>query len=95
MTWEVAMTTTLHEQSAVQTPRESWTSRVFVPEMWATVSIVAMWIAVLVVGVYGGTITFHAVDSSWSTIPAGVPVAMFAAIGTVSVAKRVFGRTKL
>ena len=36
--------------------------------------------------------TFHAVDSSWSNIPSGVAVALFAAIGTVSVAKRVFGR---
>jgi ABC-type uncharacterized transport system permease subunit len=60
--------------------------------MWATVSIVAMWVAVLFVGVYGGEMTFHSVDSSVTTIPSGVAVALFAAIGTVAVAKRVFGR---
>jgi hypothetical protein len=60
--------------------------------MWAAVSIVAMWVAVLFVGVYGGTMTFHGADTSWSTIPSGVLVALFAAIGTGSVAKRVFGR---
>jgi hypothetical protein len=60
--------------------------------MWATVAIVAMWVAVLFVGVYGGEATFHSVDSSYSTVPAGVFVALFAAIGTGSVAKRVFGR---
>jgi hypothetical protein len=60
--------------------------------MWATVSIVAMWVAVLFVGVFGGDMTFHSADSSFTTMPAGVAVALFAAIGTASVAKRVFGR---
>jgi hypothetical protein len=60
--------------------------------MWATVAIVAMWMAVLFVGVYGGDMTFHGADTSWSNIPSGVAVGLFAAIGTVSVAKRVFGR---
>jgi hypothetical protein len=60
--------------------------------MWATLAIVAMWVAVLFVGVYGGQATFHSVDSSVNTIPSGVFVALFAAIGTGSVAKRVFGR---
>jgi len=82
----------MHEQPPVRSPRESWAERVLVPEMWATLAIVAMWMAVLFVGVYGGDMTFHAVDSSWSTIPSVVVVALFAAIGTGSVAKRVFGR---
>jgi len=60
--------------------------------MWATVAIVAMWVAVLFVGVFGGDMTFESVDSSVTTMPAGVAVALFAAIGTGSVAKRVFGR---
>jgi membrane protein YdbS with pleckstrin-like domain len=87
------MTATMHEQSSTQSPSENWVSRILVPEMWATVAIVVMWMAVLFVGVYGGDMTFHGADSSWSTIPAGVAVALFAAIGTVSVAKRVCGRT--
>ena len=48
--------------------------------------------AVLFVGVYGGDAIFHGVDGSDTTIPSGVLVALFAAIGTGSVAKRVFGR---
>jgi hypothetical protein len=86
------MTATMHEKPAVESPRETWASRVLVPEMWAAVSIVAMWIAVLFVGVYGGTMTFHGADTSWYNVPSGVAVALFAAIGTVSVARRVFGR---
>ena len=87
------MSTTMQDESSVRSPREGWASRILVREMWATVSIVAMWVAVLFVGVYGGEMTFHSVDSSFSTIPAVVGVALFAAIGTGSVAKRAFGRT--
>jgi uncharacterized membrane protein len=86
------MTTTLQDRSSVRSPRDDWASRIFVREMWATIAIVAMWMAVLFVGVYGGDATFHNTDSSSSTIPAGVLVALFAAIGTGSVAKRVFAR---
>jgi hypothetical protein len=86
------MTATMQGQSPVGSARESWASRVLVHEMWATLAIVAMWVAVLFVGVYGGDMSFHSVDSSSSSIPSGVGVALFAAIGTGSVAKRVFGR---
>lgn len=84
--------TTMQDRPSVRTPQESRTSRFLVPEMWATVAIVAMWVAVLFVGVYGGEATFRGADTSFTTIPSGVFVAVFAAIGTVSVAKRVFGR---
>ena len=86
------MTTNMQDQPSVRSPREGWASRVLVREMWGTVAIVAMWVAVLFVGVFGGDMTFHSVDSSFTTMPAGVGVALFAAIGTGSVAKRVFGR---
>ena len=86
------MTATMQGQSSVRSESEGWASRILVREMWATVAIVAMWVAVLFVGVYGGEASFHGVDSSTSTIPSGVFVALFAAFGTGSVAKRVFGR---
>lgn len=86
------MTKTMQGESLEESSREGWTSRVLVPQMWGTVAIVAMWVAVLFVGVYGGDMNFHGADSSWSTIPSVVLVALFAAIGTGSVAKRVLGR---
>lgn len=86
------MTATMQEKPSTVTPSQSWVSRVLVPEMWAAVAIVAMWVAVLFVGVYGGDMTFHGADMSSSQVPSGVAVALFAAIGTASVAKRVFGR---
>ena len=86
------MTTTMQDQPSVRSPREGWASRVLVREIWATVAIVSMWVAVLFVGVFGGDMTFHGADSSFTTMPSAVAVALFAAIGTGSVAKRVFGR---
>lgn len=85
------MTSTMQDQSPVQSPREGYASRILVRELWATVGIIATWVAVLFVGVYGDQATFHSVDSSVTTVPSGVFVALFAAIGTGSVAKRVFG----
>ena len=86
------MTATMQDQSSVRSPHEEWAPRVLLREVVATAAIVAMWAAVLFVGVYGGEATFHSVDSSVTTIPSGVLVALFAAIGTGSIAKRVFGR---
>ena len=85
--------TTQTRMSSVRSPSDRWTSRVLVREMWAATSIVAMWVAVLFVGVFGGDMTFHSVDSSTTIMPSVVVVALFAAIGTASVAKRVFGRS--
>ncbi len=82
------MTETRHDPAQ----STSSTTPLLARELWATVAIAAMWLAVLFVGVYGGEATFHSVDSSVTTVPAGVLVALFAAIGTSSVAKRVFGR---
>lgn len=86
------MTATMHEQSSARSPEDGRASRFLVPEMWATVSIVAMWLAVLCVGVWGGDMTFRGADTSYTVMPSGVAVALFAAIGTGSVAKRVLGR---
>ena len=86
------MTATMQEPSSAPAVSESPTSRILVPEMWATVSIVAMWLAVLLVGIYGEDMTFRGVDTSYSEVPSVVAVALFAAIGTASIAKRVFGR---
>jgi uncharacterized membrane protein len=82
----------MQERPSARSAGTGWAARVFVPELWATVSIVAMWLAVLFVGVSGGDMSFHSVDGSFTVVPSVVGVALFAAIGTGSVAKRVFGR---
>lgn len=87
------MSAAMHGDSSGRSAREGWASGILVREMWGTLAIISMWVAVLFVGVYGGEMVFRGTDSSTSTVPAGVAVALFAAIGTGSVAKRVFRRT--
>ena len=89
------MTTTMQDQSSVRSPRGGWAARILVREMWATLAIVAMWVAVLFVGVYGGEATFHGVDSSFSSVPSGVFVALFAAIGTGSSPSECSGASQI
>jgi len=66
--------------------------RLFVPAFWGTVAIVAMWLAVLFDGVFGGDMVFSHPVNGTTMIPSAVLVALFAVIGTASVAKRVFPR---
>jgi hypothetical protein len=90
------MTTMTHEPSTDAPAGDIGASggiaaRVFVPAFWGTIAIVAMWLAVLFVGVFGGDMVFNS-PPGLTTIPSAVLVALFAVIGTVSVAKRVFPR---
>lgn len=88
------MTAMMQEESSARSTPDGRAARILVPEMWATVSIVAMWLAVLFVGVFGADMSFHGVDGSFTVMPSVVGVALFAAIGTGSIAKRVFGRRR-
>jgi hypothetical protein len=67
-------------------------ARLLVPGFWGALSIVSMWLAVLFVGVFGGNITSASAGGDVTTIPSAIAVALFAVIGTSSIAKRVFGR---
>jgi len=69
--------------------RTSWASRILVPEMWGTVAIALMWLAVLFVGVFGPNIVVNN-SSGYTNMPTVVVVAFFALLGTASVARRAF-----
>ena len=87
------MTTTMHEPSIAGPARGSVADRLLVPAFWGAVSIIAMWLAVLFDGIYGSNMVFNNNTGSGPTIvPSAVAVALFAFIGTVSVAKRAFAR---
>jgi uncharacterized RDD family membrane protein YckC len=72
--------------------REGIAERLLVPAFWGALSIVAMWLAVLFVGIFGGNMTFASSGNGPTIIPSAVALALFAVIGTASIAKRVFGR---
>ena len=77
------MSTISHEPSAV-VPRPAW---IDARNMWASLAIVSIWVAVLATAVFGPDIRSVDVSGSSTTIPSGVAVAVVALFATISVAK--------
>jgi hypothetical protein len=84
------MTTVMTHESSTDMP--GFAARLLVPGFWGTLSIVAMWLAVLFVGIFGGNMVFANAGSGPTIIPSAVLLGLFAVIGTASIAKRIFGR---
>ena len=83
----------MHEPSTTWQARNGIAARLLVPGFWGAVSIVAMWLAVLFDGVFGGDMVFsnQSNPTGGSTIIGSVvPVALFACLATISVARRAF-----
>jgi hypothetical protein len=83
------MSTIPHD--ATPEPRR-WSVRSLVPEVWASVAIGAMWLAVAVCAIWGTDIVSYSNDGTHTTIPAAVVVAIFAWLGTHAVARYGFRR---
>lgn len=65
----------------------SWT-RILVPELWASLAIMVMWLSVLFAVLYGpDMVSTNGVGANSTTIPSGVALALFAFLGTWVVAK--------
>ena len=92
------MTTIPHEPSGVVQEKQRWSMRLLVPEMWASLAIVVMWLAVLFDAIFGPDIvtsdTAADVVTSSTAIPSAVVVALFAFLGTWVVARRGFGHDR-
>jgi hypothetical protein len=86
------MSTMSHEPSRVAHERPRWSWLRLVPEMWASLAIVSMWLAVLFTAIFGPDIvsTSGGPSGSSSTVPSGVAVALFAFLGTWVVARHGF-----
>ena len=84
------MATISHEPSRVDLQRQPWWSQL-VPELWASLAIVGMWLAVLFDAVYGPDFV-SASATSTTTIPSVIVVALFAYLGTRVVARYGFRR---
>jgi len=82
------MTTIPHER-----PRDSVRSiSLDARDLFTTVAIVVIWLAVLFVGVFGPDFVSTSAGGNSTTIPAGIGVAVFALFATIAVAKYGFSR---
>ena len=89
---EVCEVSTISHPRAGVAQQEGWASLLRLKEVWASLAIIAMWIAVAVTAVWGSDFIGASNDGNSSTIPSGIFVALFASIGTW--AKYAFGRAR-
>jgi hypothetical protein len=61
-------------------------------DMWASLAIATIWLAVLFAAVFGPDIVTSSAAASSSSVPSAVAVALFATPATWVVAKYGFGR---
>ena len=73
--------------------RPEWAEFMRIPEMWASLAISMMWLAVLFDSVYGPSlVTTNGTQTT--TIPSGIIVALLACLGTAAVARHGFRRSE-
>ena len=88
------MSSISHDPPSVGIEKRRWSARSVVPEMWATIAICAIWLAVLFAAVFGPDFVSNSNDGNGTTIPSGVFVALFAFLATRAVAKYGYGRER-
>jgi uncharacterized membrane protein (DUF485 family) len=86
------MTTLSHEPAAAVPDRRRLALQFLVPEMWASLAIAVMWLAVVFTAVWGPDIVNTTIGGTTSSVPSAVVVAFFAFFGTWVVARHGFRR---
>jgi hypothetical protein len=84
------MATISHEPSRPVERKRRW-SELLVSEMWTSLAIAVIWLAVLFDSVFGPDIVARGVAGDTATVPSAVAVAPFAFFATWVVAKYGFG----
>ncbi len=88
------MATMSHEPSRAVHERRRASLPALVPELWASLAIVSMWIAVLFDAIFGPDIVNSTAGGDHSTVPSAVAVAFFAFLATWAVARYGFRRER-
>jgi hypothetical protein len=87
------MSTVSHPPREAATAGRLW-SLLRATDLWASLAIVVMWLAVLLDALFGPDITSTSVAGDGSAVPSAVALALFASVGTWAVAKYGFGRDR-
>jgi hypothetical protein len=85
------VSTISHGEAKALPEKNGWTIRLLVPEMWAALAIIVMWLAVLFDAIFGPNFVSTSNTGSVTTIPSAILLAIFAYLGTRVVAKYGFG----
>ena len=88
------MTTYPHGRTVPAEPMRPWLSRML-REMWASLAIVVMWLAVLLDALFGPDLVTSSAGGDTVTIPSAVLLGLFAFLGTWVVARYGFARDRL
>jgi hypothetical protein len=88
------MTTIPHDPVARRDDPPAWTTIFAMSELWASLAIAVMWIAVLFASLYAPDIVTRGVAGDTATIPSGVVIALFATFATWAVAKYGYRRER-
>lgn len=83
------MSTVAHP--GLQPARRTWFEA---RDLWASLAIAVIWLAVLFVSLFGPDFVSASADGSYTRIPSGIAVALFGLFATMAVAKYGFSRTK-
>lgn len=81
------MTTISHEPSEVVRDKQHWSLQLLVPELWASLAIVVIWLSVLFDAVFGPDIVTTTAAGDHTTLPSAVVLAPFAFLATWVVAR--------
>ena len=86
------MSTISHEPVLKRREQSQWAEFLKIPEMWASLAISVMWLAVLFTAVFGPDFVSTTPGGATTTIPSAIFVSLFAVLGSAAVAKRGFRR---
>jgi hypothetical protein len=87
------MSTVSPQSPPAATAEPRWHARVLVRDMWASLAIVSMWLAVLFDALFGpDLVSASTANASTTTVPSAIIVALFAYLGTRVVARYGFSR---
>ena len=90
---DMSTATPVAPRAASERPR--WYAQVLVREMWASLAIVSMWLAVLFDALFGPNfVSSSSAGTNTTTIPSAIVVALFAYLGTRVVARYGFERSR-